>query len=127
MAHIMYALLADGIVVLHLLFILFVVSGGFLALKWLKIVYLHIPAVVWGVYIEFSGKICPLTPLENWFRLNSGQIGYEGDFIERYIIPVIYPVNLTRDMQITLGVTALLINLLAYSLLVLQLKKRLRE
>lgn len=123
----MYALLADGIVVLHLLFILFVVSGGFLALKWLKIVYLHIPAVVWGVYIEFSGKICPLTPLENWFRLNSGQIGYEGDFIERYIIPVIYPVNLTRDMQITLGVTALLINLLAYSLLVLQLKKRLRE
>ncbi|MGD8595060.1 MAG: DUF2784 domain-containing protein [Gammaproteobacteria bacterium] len=123
----MYAFLADSIVVLHLLFILFVVSGGFLALKWLKVVYLHIPAVVWGVYIEFSGKICPLTPLENWFRLKSGQMGYEGDFIERYIIPIIYPVNLTRDMQFTLGATALLINLLAYSLLVLQLKKRLRE
>ena len=123
----MYALLADGIVMLHLLFILFVVSGGFLALKWLKIVYLHIPAVVWGVYIEFSGKICPLTPLENWFRLKSGQISYEGDFIERYIIPIIYPVNLTRDMQVTLGVTALLINVLAYSLLMCQLKKHRRE
>jgi hypothetical protein len=120
----MYTLLADGIVVLHLLFILFVVSGGFLALKWVKIVYLHIPAAVWGVYIEFSGKICPLTPLENWLRLKSGQIGYEGDFIERYVIPVIYPVNLTRDMQITLGVIALLINVLAYSVLLVKLKKR---
>jgi len=118
-----YALLADGVVVLHLLFILFVVSGGFLALKWFKLVYLHIPTVVWGVYIEFSGKICPLTPLENWFRLKSGQMGYDGDFIERYVIPVIYPVNLTRDMQVTLGVIALLINVLAYSLLVYQMKK----
>ena len=122
----MYALLADAVVVLHLLFILFVLSGGFIALKWLKVVYLHIPAVVWGVYIEFSGKICPLTPLENWFRLKSGQIGYEGDFIERYIIPIIYPVNLTRDMQVTFGVIALLINVLAYSLLVLRLTKHIR-
>ena len=109
---------------LHLLFILFVVSGGFLALKWPKLVYLHIPTVVWGVYIEFSGKICPLTPLENWFRFKSGQLGYEGDFIERYVIPIIYPVNLTRDMQITLGVVALLINVFAYSVLIFQLKKR---
>lgn len=123
----MYALMADVIVVLHLLFILFVVSGGFLALKWPKIVYLHIPAVVWGVYIEFSGKICPLTPLENWFRLKSGQIGYAGDFIERYIVPIIYPVNLTREMQITFGVSALLINVLAYSLVIYQLKKHRKE
>ena len=123
----MYAFLADGVVVLHLLFILFVVSGGFFALKWRKIVYLHIPAVVWGVYIEFSGKICPLTPLENRFRLKSGQIGYEGDFIERYIIPVIYPINLTREMQITLGIVALLINVLAYGLLMYRLKKNAGE
>jgi hypothetical protein len=121
---IIYAFLADAIVVLHLLFILFVVSGGFVALKWLKLVYFHIPAAVWGVYIEFSGGICPLTPLENWLRLHSGQLGYEGGFIERYIIPVLYPVNLTRDVQMVLGVTALLINVLAYTLLVLQLKRR---
>ena len=118
-----YELVADGIVMLHMLFILFVVSGGFLALRWLKMVYLHIPAVVWGVYIEFSGAICPLTPLENWFRLKSGQIAYEGDFIERYIIPIIYPANLTRELQVTLGVCALLINLLAYGLLISQRRK----
>ena len=118
-----YELVADGIVMLHMLFILFVVSGGFLALRWLKIVYLHIPAVVWGVYIEFSGAICPLTPLENWFRLKSGQIAYEGDFIERYIIPIIYPANLTRELQVTLGVCALLVNLLAYGLLISQRRK----
>jgi hypothetical protein len=119
-----YAILADAIVVLHLLFILFVVSGGFLALKWPKLVYLHIPAVVWGVYIEFSGGICPLTPWENWLRLQSDQLGYQGGFIEHYIIPIIYPAGLTRDVQMVLGLAALLINVVAYSLLVMQWRKR---
>ncbi|MCG6970184.1 MAG: DUF2784 domain-containing protein [Gammaproteobacteria bacterium] len=119
-----YAFLADALVVLHMLFVVFVVCGGFLALKLLKILYFHIPAVVWGVYIEFSGGICPLTPLENWLRIQSGQQGYAGGFIERHIIPVLYPINLTRDAQMILGLAALLINVLAYGLLVMRLKKR---
>ena len=119
-----YSFLADAIVLLHLLFIVFVVSGGFLALKWHNLVYVHLPAVVWGVYIEFTGKICPLTPLENRYRLLSGELGYEGGFIERYLIPVIYPVNLTRDIQIALGFTALLINVGAYAWLVYRWRKR---
>ncbi len=120
----LYSFLADAIVLLHLLFIVFVVSGGFLALKWRQLVYVHLPAVVWGVYIEFTGKICPLTPLENRYRLLSGELGYEGGFIERYLIPVIYPVNLTRDIQIALGFTALLINVGAYAWLVYRWRKR---
>jgi hypothetical protein len=118
-----YAILADAIVVLHMLFILFVVGGGFLALKWPKLIYLHIPAAIWGVYIEFSGGICPLTPWENWLRFRSDQMGYQGGFIEHYIIPIIYPVGLTRDVQIVLGFVALLINLVAYGLWIFQWRK----
>jgi hypothetical protein len=77
---------------------------------------------VWGVYIEFSGKICPLTPLENWLRIAGGRVGYQGDFVERYVIPIIYPANLTRDMQFTLGLLALLINVFAYGVLVYKYK-----
>jgi hypothetical protein len=110
----MYKFLADSVVVLHMVFILFAVSGGLLALKWPKIIYAHIPAVLWGAYIEFSGGICPLTPLEVKWRIAAGQEGYAGDFIGRYLLPIIYPAELTRDMQLILGVTLLLINGLAY-------------
>lgn len=118
-----YVILADAIVVLHLLFILFVVCGGFLILKWPKLIYLHIPAAIWGVYIELSGGICPLTPWENWLRIHSDQMGYQGGFIEHYLIPIIYPVGLTREVQIVLGLVALLINIVAYCLLVIQWRK----
>ena len=114
----MYQLLADFTVILHLLFIVFVVVGGFLAIKWPKLIYLHVPAAMWAAYIEFTHTICPLTPLENWLRREAGQAMYEDDFIERYVLPVIYPVNLTAELQIILGVAVLVINGFAYGLLI---------
>jgi hypothetical protein len=119
-----YQWFADLVVVVHFVFILFVVLGGFLAMRWRKLIYYHLPAVVWGVFIEFSGGICPLTPLENWFRQAAGQSGYEGGFIEQYLVPIIYPVNLTRDLQITFGLTALSLNIVAYGVLIYARGKR---
>ena len=108
--------MADLIVLLHVLFVLFVVCGGVLALWWPRIIWIHVPAVVWGVLIEFFGWICPLTPLENRLRRAQGDAGYEGDFIAHYILPLLYPGGLTRGRQFVLGVLALSINLAVYSL-----------
>lgn len=106
----MSAVLADAILVLHLAFVLFVVFGGLLALKWPRVVWAHIPAAAWGVAIEFFGWICPLTPLENELRMRAGRTGYEGDFIGQYLLPVIYPEGLTRETQVALGACTLLLN-----------------
>src|SRR5688572_7338440 len=102
--------LADGIVVLHLAFVLFVVFGGLLALKWPRVAWAHVPAAAWGVAIEFFGWICPLTPLENEWRRRAGRASYDGDFIGQYLLPVIYPDGLTRETQLALGASALLLN-----------------
>ena len=115
MHSILYLILADLIVVLHFFFVLFVVLGGLLVLRWRRAIWFHIPAAIWGVLIEFAGWICPLTYLENRLRALSGTSGYSADFIEHYIMPVLYPANLTRAMQIVLGLSALLINLVIYS------------
>lgn len=112
----MYSVLADAVLVLHFLFVLFVVLGGFLALRWRWIVWAHIPAALWGVAIEFGGWICPLTPLENRLRALAGEPTYHGDFIARYLMPVIYPEGLTRETQVTLGFAALILNLLVYAI-----------
>ena len=117
----MSAALADAIVVLHLAFVLFVVFGGLLALKWPRAAWAHVPAAAWGVAIEFFGWICPLTPLENELRLRAGRTSYEGDFIGRYLLPVIYPDGLTRETQLALGACALLLNVGIYWLV---LKRR---
>jgi hypothetical protein len=119
----MFILLADSVVVLHMIFIVFAVSGGLLALKWPKIAYAHIPVVLWGAYIEFSGGICPLTPLEVKWRMAGGQAAYEGDFISRYLLPIIYPAELTREIQIILGSVLLLINGLAYAWLLFKWRR----
>jgi hypothetical protein len=108
--------MADVVVLLHFLFVLFVVSGGVLALWWPRILWLHAPAVIWGVLIEFAGWICPLTPLENRLRRAEGGTGYEGDFIAHYILPVLYPEGLTRRHQLALGALALALNLVVYAL-----------
>ncbi len=109
-----YWLLANALVLLHLAFILFVVGGGLLA-AWKKgVVWLHLPAAVWGALIEFMGWICPLTPLENHFRRQSGAAGYEGGFIEHYLLPLIYPEMLTAATQHVLGSLVLAINFLIY-------------
>jgi len=114
---------ADLLVVLHFAFILFVMFGGFLVLKWWRVAILHIPCVLWGAVIEFSGWICPLTPLEHSLREAAGETAYSGGFIDHYILPLVYPAGLTREMQIWLGIIVLMINLFVYGLVIFRRKK----
>ncbi|MGH8639199.1 MAG: DUF2784 domain-containing protein [Burkholderiales bacterium] len=110
----MYAWLADLVLVGHFGFVLFVVFGGLLVLRRRRIAWLHVPAAVWGVAIECGGWICPLTPLENRLRERAGEAPYTGDFVARYLMPVIYPEGLTREAQIALGLATLLLNVALY-------------
>jgi hypothetical protein len=114
---------ADAVVLIHFGFILFVLLGGFLAWKWPWVPWLHLPAALWGALIEFSGGICPLTPLENRLLQAAGADGYPGSFIERYLLPVIYPADLTRDVQLLLGLLVIAVNLGVYGLLWIRRKK----
>jgi len=104
---------ADLLVLLHFLFILFVIFGGFLVWKWKKLIWLHLPAALWGALIEFGGWICPLTRLENRLRSNA-QGDYTTGFIEHYLLPIIYPGALTREIQIGLGIVVVLLNVFIY-------------
>jgi hypothetical protein len=119
-----YGLLADLTMLLHAAFILFAVFGGLLAVRWPRIVWLHLPAVLWAAFVEFSGRICPLTPLENRYRELAGESGYSGDFIEHYVLPVIYPAGLTRDIQLWLGLGVLVVNVVAYGIVIRRSMKR---
>ncbi len=109
-----YRLLADLVVFAHLAFILFVVLGSLLVLRRPHLAWLHLPALAWGMASEFFGLLCPLTPLETMLRSLGGQSGYGGDFVEHYLTAVIYPSGLTREIQIALGLGALLLNLAIY-------------
>ena len=109
------AWLADLVVIVHGLFILFVVAGGLLVLRWPRVAWLHLPAAAWGVLIEWSGWICPLTPLENTLRQAAGQAGYSGGFVERYLLPLIYPAGLTPAVQLWLGLIVLVVNVTVYA------------
>jgi hypothetical protein len=117
---------ADLLVVLHLVFIVFVITGGFLALKWRRLIWAHMPCALWGATIEFTGWICPLTPLENRLRRAAGAQGYEGGFIDHYIVPVVYPAGLTHDLQIWLGVGVVVLNAVAYTLVWRRWRRRAR-
>ncbi|MBA5866342.1 MAG: DUF2784 family protein [Nitrospira sp. CR1.3] len=108
------ARLADLIVLLHVAFVLFVLFGGFLSVKWPRAMWLHVPAAVWGAVVEFTGSTCPLTPLENRLREQSGQSLYRSDFIAHYILPILYPDDLTRELQTALGTVVLLLNAALY-------------
>ena len=119
-----YRALADLVLVVHLAFVLFVVLGGLLVLRWPRVAWLHVPAAVWGVLIEYTGWICPLTPLENSFRARGGEAGYSGGFIEHYIQPLLYPAGLTRSTQVVLGSLALVLNLTAYAIVVSRMRRR---
>lgn len=110
-----FALLAGAIVVLHLAFVLFAASGALLALRWPRLPWVHLPAAAWAVFIEFSGGICPLTPLENGLRARAGLDYYSGDFVARYLFPVLYPDGLTRDAQMVAGALVLGLNLGLYA------------
>jgi hypothetical protein len=107
-------IVADLIVLIHLGFIAFVVLGGLLALRWRWMPMAHLPAVFWGALVEFEDLTCPLTPLENHFRLAAGGSAYSGDFIARYLVPLIYPASLSRDLQFALGVSVCLLNAIVY-------------
>ena len=121
----MYRFWADVLVVLHFLFILFVAAGGMLVLYRPRWAILHLPAVIWGAAVELCGWICPLTPLENYCRRLAGDAGYSGDFIEHYLLPLIYPENLTMKMQYILGGLVIVVNLFFY--FIIWRKKRIRQ
>lgn len=106
---------ADLIVLLHLAFILFVGLGALLCLRWKWMAWLHLPAVAWGAAIEFRQGICPLTPLEQRFRLAAGDAGYAGGFIDHYLLPIIYPAGLDAYLQYALGALVVLLNLGLYA------------
>lgn len=110
-----YSVLADATLVLHLAFILFIIVGGIGAAKWPWLVWLHLPAAAYGVLIELFNWICPLTPLENWLRFLAGEQGYLGSFVERYLLPIVYPDGLTRNVQYVLAALVVAVNLATYS------------
>ena len=110
----LFRLLADAVVLVHLAYIAFVVGGALLVLRWQRAAWAHLAAVAWGAYVEFSGTICPLTPLEQSLRARAGQGGYRGGFVEHYLIPLMYPASLTPAIQISLGSFVLLLNLVLY-------------
>ena len=118
-----YNFLADLVVVLHSFFVLFVLLGGFLVLWKTRVAWYHLPAVLWGACLEFSGWICPLTPLENLLREQGGTVGYNVGFVEHYIVPVLYPASLTRQMQITLGMIVLSLNIGVYFIVWIKMRK----
>ena len=110
----LYHVLADLVVLVHLTFVLFAVLGGFLLLWWRRCTWVHLPAVLWAALIEFTGWVCPLTPLENWLRESGGGSGYRAGFVEHHILPILYPDSLTRPSQVALGAFVLGINLVVY-------------
>lgn len=109
-----YRLFAELVVVIHFAFVAFVVLGGFLILWWRKVIWLHVPAVLWSAWIELSGGICPLTPLENWFWIQGGQASYPDDFVGNYILPLIYPEGLSGEIQVLLAVIVIFVNVMIY-------------
>lgn len=109
-----YFWLSNLIIVVHFLFILFVLFGGLLVLRWPKWIWLHLPAMVWGFLVELYGWLCPLTPWENQLRYLAGREVYDGDFIGEYLIPLIYPLNLTREMQYLFAAIVIILNAVIY-------------
>jgi hypothetical protein len=118
-----YRFLADFVVLLHFGFVLFAILGGFLVIRWKKSAWVHLPTALWASLIEFGGWICPLTPLEKWLRLQGGEIGYQTGFVEQYILPILYPAALTRQLQIILGLFVLSVNIIVYGWLLYRILK----
>jgi len=111
---VIYRVLADAIVLAHGAFVLFVVSGGLLVLRWRRVAWVHVPSAAWGFLVEVGGWECPLTPLENWLWARSGASGYASGFVEHYLVPVLYPEGLTPELQLGLGGLVFAVNVLVY-------------
>lgn len=120
----LYRWAADAVLVVHLSFVAFVVLGGFAAVRWPRLAWIHVPCAAWGALIELAGWICPLTPLENRLRRLGGEAGFEGGFVETYLLAALYPEGLTRTVQIGLGVLVVVVNLVAYGWLVVRRRRR---
>ncbi|BCL74494.1 hypothetical protein JHS3_02300 [Jeongeupia sp. HS-3] len=111
----LFRIAADIVLLIHLAFIVFVLLGGVLAVRWRWVPIVHLPAVLWACYVELAGRICPLTPLENGFRVRAGEAGYTESFISHYVLPIIYPAGLNRDLQWLLAGVVMLVNLAIYA------------
>ena len=119
----MYEIVANLLLIFYLIFILFVVFGALLFFASTKIIFIHIPAIIWGSYIELTNSICPLTYLENWLLQKANLKTYSEGFIQNYLVPIVYPVNLNTDIQIFLGITLIVINIVIYGFIFIKLKK----
>ena len=119
----MFELAANLTLIVHFAFILFVVFGALLFFASTKIIFIHIPALIWGSYIELTNSICPLTYLENWFLNKANLTTYSEGFIQNYLVPIVYPVSLTKDIQIYLGIALIVINIIIYAFIFNKLKK----
>jgi len=112
------SVLADLVVLLHLGFILFVILGGLLALWRRWMMWVHLPAAAWGAWVSAAGWICPLTPFENWLRAHAGEVGYTGDFTSHYVMPLVYPEGLTRELQLIIAAVVLVVNAVVYAVVI---------
>ena len=119
----MYEFLATLTLVLHFLFIIFVIFGGllFFIKKW--VILIHLPALIYGIYVEFTQSICPLTYLENFLLQKAKLTTYSTSFIQNYLVPIIYPINLTKDIQINLAIALIILNVVIYGAVVIKYKK----
>ena len=119
-----YGRLADLVVAAHALYVAFVVLGGLVVLRWPRVAWLHVPAVVWGALVEFTGWICPLTPLEDALRQRAAEAAYSGDFLQHYLLSALYPNGLTRGVQIALGALVVVLNVAAYAFVIARRRER---
>jgi hypothetical protein len=120
-------LAADAIVALHAAFVAFACLGGVLAWRDLRFALVHVPAAAWAAYVEFSGRLCPLTPLENLLRRRAGDAGYPGGFVEHYLMPILYPAGLTQDVQLVLGAIVVALNVAIYAVAIARHRRRARR
>ena len=120
----MYELAADFALIVHFAFITFVLFGALLFFVLTKIIYVHLPVLFWGIYIELTHSICPLTHLENWFLLKANLKTYSEGFIQNYLVPIVYPKNLTEDLQIYFAIVLVIINSIIYGFIINKIKKR---
>jgi hypothetical protein len=121
---VLYRGLADAVVLAHLAFVVFVVAGGLAVLRWPRAVWVHVPAALWGVIVEWSGSLCPLTPLELTLRRWGNEAGYGGGFVEHYVLPVLYPGALTRGVQLALGGLVVAVNAIVYCVVLASWSRR---
>ncbi len=121
---VIYRLLAGAALALHFLFIAFVAAGSVLVLRWPRLAWLHLPCAAYGALVELVGWICPLTPVENHLRRLGGEAGYSGGFLERYLLPLVYPEPFPRRLAVALGAAVLAVNAAAYAVILVRARRR---